>query len=144
MKDLSPICPYCGVMSQLATGATIYAHRPDLGDKSFYLCAPCDAYVGCHAGTTQPLGRLANAELRLAKKAAHAAFDPIWKARHAQKSAIDPTYKVGMARGGRYKKLANLLGIPVAECHIGMMDVELCKRTVEICRSGQLLDEVAA
>ena len=39
----------------------------------------CDAYVGCHEGTTLPLGRPANARLRTLKAEAHKQFDPIWK-----------------------------------------------------------------
>jgi hypothetical protein len=43
-----------------------------------------------------------------------------------------------MARGGRYKKLAELMGISKKECHIGMFDVDQCRRVVEICSSGAL------
>lgn len=134
------ICPYCTLPASLVGGDAIYPHRPDLYAKQFYFCAKDGAWVGCHPGTTDPLGRLANAELRQAKMAAHAAFDPIWQARYEAKHANDPKYKKGMARGGRYKKLAELLGIPQQECHIGMFDVERCQRTVELCRAGALVD----
>jgi hypothetical protein len=138
MKGMTPICPYCGTFSQKVTGKAIYPHRPDLYGKTFFLCAPCDAYVGCHPGTEKPLGRLADAELRHWKLKAHDAFDPIWRARFERRKEEDPHYKKGMARGGRYKRLAALLGIPKQECHIGMFDVELCKRTIVICETGQL------
>lgn len=72
-------CPYCRQPAKLVTGAAMYPHRPDLIHKWFYRCFPCDAHVGCHPGTRNPLGRLANFELRTAKIAAHAAFDPIWR-----------------------------------------------------------------
>lgn len=136
---MNPICHYCGKESERVTGAQIYPHRPDLHGKRFYRCpGDCGAYVGCHEGTIRPLGRLANAELREWKKRAHAAFDPIWISRFERRREEDPKYKKGMARGGRYKKLAELLGIPRDDCHIGMFDVDLCKRTIEICQSGQL------
>lgn len=140
MNGLTPICPYCGKWSELVTGAEIYPHRPDLRDLKFYRCEPCDAYVGCHRGTLKPLGRLADAELRHWKKRAHKAFDPIWEERLKKRSATDRKYTKAMARGGRYKRLAELLGIPRGECHIGMFDVELCKQTEALCNSGVLED----
>lgn len=137
-QQLSPLCPYCGAWSERVGGDVIYPHRPDLYEKTFYLCRPCWAYVGCHPGTDKPLGRLADAELRKWKSRVHAEFDPIWQARWERKAAEDPKYKKAMARGGRYKALADLLGIPREDCHIGMFDVDTCKRAVEICESGQL------
>lgn len=119
---MSPTCPYCEASSQLVDGSVIYPHRPDLAHKSFYRCAPCAAYVGCHPGTTRALGRLANAELRKAKSAAHAAFDPIWKSG-------------GMRRSKAYARLADALGIKVQDCHIGMFDVATCKRVLDVCKS---------
>ncbi len=129
------VCPYCQGRAQLVSSKEVYNGR-DYGP--IYLCRPCDAWVGCHKGMTKPLGRLANAELRKWKIAAHDAFDPIWRRRWIRKHSEDPKYKKGMARGGRYKKLAELMGIPRAECHIGMFDVEQCRLTVEICQSGAL------
>ncbi|GAA0567720.1 zinc-finger-containing protein [Halomonas salifodinae] len=140
MKGLTPICPYCGQFSRKVGGDAIYPHRPDLYHKTFYQCAPCDAHVGTHPGTDKPLGRLANAELREWKQRTHAAFDPIWKDRYLRKSAADPDYKKGMARGGRYKRLAELMGIDKEDCHIGMFDVAACQLAIQICESGALHD----
>ena len=138
MSDRTPVCPYCGTASEKVNGDRIYPYRPDLFEKVFYLCEPCGAYVGCHPGTEKPLGRIADAELRWWKSKAHAAFDPIWKARFRRKRAADPSYTKSMARGGRYKKLADLLGIDRKDCHIGMFDVGLCKKTVALCKAGEL------
>lgn len=121
MSDL--LCPYCGKAASLVGGINIYPHRPDLAEKKFYQCAPCDAYVGCHPGTTNPLGRLADAELRKAKMAAHAAFDPLWKEGNKK-------------RGSAYAWLCDQLGIEKKDCHIGMFDVEMCRRVVEVCREA--------
>lgn len=120
MKELTPICPYCKQFSNKVTGADIHPHRPDLSALVIYHCRPCGAYVGTHKGTDKPLGRLANAELRKAKMRAHSAFDPIW--REGNKS-----------RKGAYKWLAKQLGIDGSECHIGMFDVDMCNRVVELC-----------
>jgi hypothetical protein len=117
------ICDYCKQPTQLVTGAVIYPAYPDLKDKLIYSCEPCGAYVGCHPNTEIPLGRLANKELRTAKMKAHAAFDPLWK-----------SYKK-MKRGEAYKWLANSLGLRYAECHIGMFDVDMCKRVCEAVKS---------
>lgn len=122
-------CDYCGAAAQLEAGRHVYPHRPDLADKRFWVCRPCDARVGCHPGGDKPLGRLANAELRAAKGRAHKAFDPLWKAR-------------GWSRGKAYGWLAKRLRIPREECHIGMFDVERCERTVEVClRQSADVDE---
>lgn len=114
-------CPYCQQETHLVTGKLIYPHRYDLEDKQFYLCKPCDAYVGCHKGTNKPLGRLANAELRRYKIKAHALFDPVWKSGN-------------MPRAEAYKWLAESLNIPAKDCHIGEFDIELCKKVIEICK----------
>lgn len=125
-----PICPYCDQPAWLVPGIVIYPRGgPALRNKQYWRCAPCDAYVGCHDGTERPLGRLANAELRQAKQEAHAAFDPLWQA----KMRRDGCSK-GKARGAGYKWLADQLGIERRRCHIGMLDVDQCRRVVDICR----------
>ncbi len=120
----TPQCPYCDKPSALVTGDVIYPHRPDLSEKWLYLCYPCGAYVGCHPGTTKPLGRLANYELRRAKQAAHAAFDPLWR---------DGKKK----RKEAYTWLAEQLGVHVNDCHIGYFDVDMCRRVVEACKMNE-------
>lgn len=115
-------CPYCNKDVELVYGNIIYPHRPDLYKKLFYLCGPCKAYVGCHPGTDKPLGRLANSELRIAKQLAHSSFDPMW--RNGKQS-----------RSNAYSWLAEKLSIEKKECHIGMFDIEMCNKVVEICNS---------
>ena len=128
-------CPYCGQQAKLVHGDVIYPHRGDLHSLLFWQCAPCDAYVGCHkngatflvnkrqvrSDGTIPLGRLANAELRKAKSAAHAAFDPLWRSGQ-------------MTRRGAYAWLAGAIGISADDCHIGMMDVDGCKAVVDVVK----------
>jgi hypothetical protein len=112
-------CPYCDQTAELVAGAALYPDIPSLHDKKFYSCAPCGAHVGCHDGTTTPLGRLADAELRRAKMNAHAAFDPLWRSRQ-------------MTRKAAYSRLAKELGIERDKCHIGMFDLETCRRVAAI------------
>jgi len=127
----TPICPYCNSEAQLVKGKKIYPHRPDLHMLNFWYCdnGHDPAYVGCHKASAthlhtgeEPLGRLANAELRKLKSEAHAVFDPLWK---------NGKFK---SRGKAYNWLANTLNIPKVECHIGMMDEQTCKRVIQACQ----------
>ena len=132
----APICPYCGRSAEFLPSSERLYHGRDFGPV--YACLPCEAWVGCHRGTTQPLGRLADAALRRAKIEAHDAFDPTWRALHARRRASDPDYSLGRARASRYRRLAELLGIPPQDCHIGMFDVATCRRVVALCAGGAL------
>ncbi|AJF08211.1 zinc-finger-containing protein [Geoalkalibacter subterraneus] len=118
-------CPYCGKQSHLTSSREVYGGR-DYGP--IYLCRPCDAYVGCHPGTTDPLGRLADKDLRKWKKKAHDAFDPLWKEKARREECGN-----GRARRAGYRWLADQLGIAFDECHIGMFDIETCQRVTKIC-----------
>lgn len=130
------VCPYCGNDAEfLPSSERIYSGR-DYG--AVYACAPCDAWVGCHRGTNQPLGRLADGPLRDAKRRAHDAFDPTWRAAHAELSRTDPTYTLGRARRRGYVLLAQALDILPRKCHIGMFDVGTCHDVVAVCQSGAL------
>lgn len=136
MAKPPPTCDYCNRPTAfLPSSEAVYG---GLNYGPLYVCWPCEAWVGCHRMTLEPLGRLANKELRAAKMRAHAAFDPIWRARYERRKKESHEYTRRMARGGRYKALAVLLGIERHQCHIGMFDVELCARVVEICQSGRL------
>ena len=116
-------CPYCGSKAVLVSSAVVYGGR----DFGRIWCCPrwpqCDSYVGCHRGTKRPLGSLANAELRAWRRRAHAVFDRLWR--------------TGGRRNDWYGWLASELGIAQAQCHIGMFDVEQCKRVVELCGLNQ-------
>ena len=130
----APTCPYCNSAAELVSGSVIYPHRPDLADRRFWRCKPCNAWVGCHQGSKDiPLGRLADAQLRRAKMGAHAAFDPIWKMIMQQQGC-----NKGVARWKAYAWLATQLAIPAENCHIGMFDAELCQRVVDICNGVEV------
>ncbi len=120
------ICPYCGQPAVLTSSEEVYGRDYGL----LYLCAPCDAYVGVHRGTTKPKGTLANAELREWRKRAHAAFDPLWQ----DILTTCPNVAKHKARNGAYRLLAEQLEIPVKECHIGMMDEATCDQTERVMR----------
>ena len=117
-------CQYCGKETELVDSGVIYGKSYGL----IYRCCPCDAYVGCHPRTYKPLGTVANKELREWRKKAHSIFDPMWKA----KIKRDKCSKL-VARNAAYKWLAEQLNLPVEDTHIGMFNVEQCKRVIEIC-----------
>lgn len=113
-------CDYCGQPAECVTGADVYPHRPDLAKKIIWECKPCDARVGCHPGTTSPLGRLANDQLRALKVEAHAKFDPLWQSGQ-------------MKRPDAYAWLASELEIEKSRCHIGYFNEDMCERVIEVC-----------
>jgi hypothetical protein len=114
-------CPYCNANAELVDGSLIYPRRPDLWGKKYWLCNPCDAYVGVHRDSPKfaPLGRLADKELRGWKNKAHAAFDPLWK-----------TGKY--SRRDAYALLQAKMEMTKDQAHIGKMDVDQCKRVVDL------------
>ena len=130
MKDA---CPYCGRLVVFVDSIEIYKKR------SFgmaWVCSHyprCDSYVGCHPGTSKPLGRLADSALRAAKKLAHTAFDQRWK----HKSLADGI-SAKEARTAAYAWLSKGLEIKQRDCHIGMFDVEMCAKVVQACNSERM------
>lgn len=110
-----PICS-CGHVAILLRGDELY-RRGKLAEKQFWVCRPCDAAIGCHPGTIRPLGTLATQEVRGWRRSVHAAFDPLWQSE-------------GVDRSEAYRELAQLLGLPPELCHIGLFDVEWCRRAL--------------
>lgn len=110
------LCDYCKRPAAFIDSAIVYGRSYGM----IYYCASCSAWVGVHRGTNKPLGRLANHELREWKKAAHAAFDPLWKSGR-------------MRRNQAYSWLASQMNLPENLTHIGMFDVAECKRVISIC-----------
>jgi len=114
----APICPHCGGTAKQVDSIRVY--RKSYG--MIWICEnypECDSYVGCHGETGEPLGTLANAELRELRKRAHSVFDKLWKS--------GP-----YARGDAYAELAEKLGISKAECHIGMFDEAMCNKVIAL------------
>lgn len=119
------ICPHCAGNVKLMSNSVIY-NGTEYGKWPYtYICQRdgCRAYVGVHPGTFIPLGTLATAPIRDARKKAKAAFNPLWE-------------DGGMSRTGAYTWLATALGLKnKEECHIGWFDIETCRRVVELCNA---------
>lgn len=102
-----------------------------------YICKPCDAYVSVHKGTQRSLGRLANKELRQAKKDAHYYFDQIAKTNLINK--IWPEYIPNVSnRTKAYTWLSKMMDKPKDFTHIGMFDVSECNTVITICKKALL------
>ena len=115
----APIC--CGQPARYTSGTELYPKRKDLADKNFYICDTCKSSVGCHAAGTwhgdtvhegdEPMGVMADAELRRHRIMMHGLFDPLW-------------HNKFMTRKDAYVALAAELGIPVSKCHISWFTKE--------------------
>jgi hypothetical protein len=115
-------CPHCSSDVELVGNERIYGMP--YGEWPYvYRCKDdaCGSYVGLHPFTAIPLGTLADAPTRDARKKAKALFNPLWQSG-------------GMDRKEAYAWLARELGIPVGECHVGWFDVATCERVVGIIK----------
>lgn len=120
------ICPYCGLQPDfMESSEKIYGK--DYGPV--YICHDCDAYVGVHKdGLNRPLGRLADAELRKAKKEAHFYFDFLWRKK------MSKGFTKHEARKTAYLWLSLKMAIIPDHTHIGMFNIEQCKQVIELCK----------
>lgn len=123
------VCPYCNGKTEYVDSSVIYGKSYGM----IYLCRKDDAYCGVHQGTDKSLGRLANKELREAKKEAHFYFDKIAKTKLINKIWKEFIPEISN-RNKAYLWLSKQTGIEKDLCHIGMMDVEQCNKVVEICK----------
>lgn len=122
-------CPHCADSGNVVLTRNDAKYGREYGDWSWcYFCTECKAYVGCHEFTHIPLGTLATQPTLDARKAAHAAFDPIWKERD-------------ISRRQAYSWLAIELGIDREDCHISWFDKETCEQVVKLARN---YDEIEA
>lgn len=141
MPKFPPICPYCWTPARLTDSTEVYDR--DYG-HSMWVCSnypDCDAYVGCHKGTTDPKGRLANASLREAKQRAHSALDPLWRDAPKHYNLPRPPYRRAAVkriqqsmRRRVYRWLAYQLGLEENEAHIGWFDEDTCDRVILMCQ----------
>lgn len=107
------ICPYCNQPAEWVENKEIYGRNYGKSYMMYY-CRPCDAYVGCHNNTRNPLGTLANKELRELRKQAHRVIDPFWKEGLIERKHV-------------YSRLRRHFGFHI---HVGESDLDLCRRIV--------------
>jgi hypothetical protein len=117
---MTVICPYCGNETKFMTSKEFYGI--DYG-TNIYVCYPCDAYVGTHGKSKNPLGTPANRELREMRKYAHSMFDPLWKRRK-------------MNRTNAYKWMQQVMDLPPEKAHIGMFNEEQCWKLIKCVKES--------
>ena len=120
---LPTICRYCGGVIKLIPAKMVYgesARRLGMEGEYLYQCQNCNARVGCHKGTTRPLGNVANEVLRLKRMEAHRVFDALWKSGR-------------MTRTGAYRWLAGELHLRPDRAHIGGFEMDQCQKVIELC-----------
>lgn len=116
-------CPHCQGDVEIVNNKEIYG-RP-YGDWPWaYRCKSktCDSYVGMHPMTNIPLGTLANAELRNARKMAKNEFH-------------DMMTEAKWTRDQAYAHLAKEMGLKHEECHFGWFTIEQCRVAWKISRN---------
>lgn len=100
------------VQAVLVTGADVYPNRPDLADLPFWRCNTCKNFVGCHHKTknrTNPLGVIADSQIKAARRHIHAVLDPLWKGGKISRKTI-------------YKLLSEKLGYQYHTAEIKTLD----------------------
>lgn len=119
-------CRHCGSEVRIVKNDVIYGRC--YGEWPWlYMCLACEARVGMHPFTNIPLGTLANAEEREARKAVKQVFNRVWMNHDVN-------------RKDAYKMLAEKLGIDQSQCHVGWFDVAMCDKAIEA--SAKILDEL--
>jgi hypothetical protein len=123
IKYKNVLCQYCQEKAIVIQGKVIYGETHKLSDLEFYYCEPCAAWVGMHKHNKKPFGTLANNELRRKRAIAHKAFDVFWRGKENQAEV----------RKAEYAWLADVMGVAVEDCHIGMFNIEQCNKVITTC-----------
>lgn len=111
-------CPACLQPMRLEASGQRYA---DGQPKRYWCCRPCKLSGRANkAGGL--LGQLADARTRRARKRAHIALDRLWQGSW-------------MTRDDAYQMVADLMGLPDAEAHIGRFDGDQCHRLIRSLRN---------
>ena len=125
-------CPYCGSATVLRPDSFVY--KENARGKHLYVCSrypECDAYVSVNEDTLEPLGTLANGELRHKRIEAHRAFDQIWRNRI-------------MTRSNAYRWLREKYGMRADQAHIAQFSDYMCESLIRECQKTLKANRIAA
>ena len=138
MPETTPPCPYCGRQTVRVTGATLFPHRPDIMQRQFVRCAPCDAHVACHDKTGEPMGVPADHRTRQARANLHKYYrDPIWQNAKQSGGYTEREKRYGVdkiirtARNRVYVWLGVQMGLTQIP-HVGEFSIEDCNKAKAI------------
>lgn len=107
-------CPYCGSPVVLRSADGIY--KDNSRGEMLYVCShypECDVYVRADPKTKEPMGTLANPQLRALRTATHRQFDKLFKQGY-------------MTRKEAYMWLSHVIDAPQKETHIGKLSEYYC------------------
>lgn len=116
-------CPYCQGDVDISHHRYIYNGRSFGKWPWVYACddfEDCGAYVGMHPFTDIPLGTLADAKTRKARKECKASFN-------------DYLAVTNKTRSEAYSTLAAEMEIDEHNCHFGWFTAEQCEKAHEAC-----------
>ena len=112
-------CNICGGQVEFINNDLIYGSV--FGSGKAYRCKKCGAFVGTHKNNpTEPLGILADEEMRKLRKQCHELFDKRWS--NNKERLI------------QYKWLAYKLDIPLSKCHFAMLDKCMLNKALAILK----------
>ena len=120
-------CPYCGSPVVFRSADGIYHENKE--NTMLYVCSrypECDAYVRVHKGTKNPVGSLADPNLRALRREAHRYFNRL--------------YETGlMDKRDAYQWLADIVSAPMSEAHIGHLGEYYCRQVIQ--ESKKMLED---
>ena len=106
-------CPYCGSLATLRPASAIHGLSDISAGTYLYVCRR----------TKQPLGTLANGDLRHKRILAHHALHSV----QAQ---------LGMSRDQSYRWLQTQMGLPGDQVHIAKCGDYRCEQIIRICENA--------
>lgn len=119
------VCSYCNKPATCVSSRVVYGGNSNYG--MIWICLDCEAWVGCHKKTNEPLGTLADAELRHLRRETHEFFDPLWKIGSSR-------WKY--PRWSAYGRMQLCLGKTKETAHIAMLNLKECKQLIQHITDG--------
>lgn len=126
MKKQPVTCPYCNAAARLRPASEVHRNPNNSQAKWLYVCSNwprCDAYVSAHNHNKEPMGTLANGELRNKRIMAHKALEKYRKLTHMNRSAA-------------YMWLLSKLDVAQTQNHIAKFSDGTCDRVISLCEDA--------
>lgn len=134
MKKYHLDCPYCGAPAVCRPASMIHGKNTWHKGTHLYVCSrwpECDSYVTAHKANLQPMGSLANKNLRNKRIQAHQALEEFRQNRR-------------METWGIYIWIQTKLQLSPDQAHIGMFTEEMCDLLITICQESMQNDSALA
>lgn len=126
MRKQQITCPYCGAPAIYRPASMVHGNNTWQKGTHLYVCSQwpdCDSYVTAHKSSHQPMGSLANKNLRHKRIQAHQALEELRQTRHMETWAV-------------YVWIQMKLKLTPDKAHIGMFSEDMCDRLIAICQES--------